>query len=234
MTNQGIIQAIMDCHIPGVGEGMARRIAERYGEETIERLMRGDIGDLCVPGIGPKRMEALRRRMAQLFGAETSAVERRANRLALMTAIRWRDLGISPRQRAQIEQAWGMDALEVINGNPYRLMEIGGYGFRRADEVARSVGIALDDVRRIRAALVFVMDEKALDGHTCQSEDALVLRAACKQVLGVSQEAVRPVLAECIADGTLRRSLDMIYLPKYLEAEVEVAERILGLMNYIF
>ena len=236
MTPQGIIAAIISCHIKGIGKVMAGRIADYYGDKTIERLTSKNYdptGDK-IEGLGPKRMEALRRRMTQLFGNDTTAKERRENRLRLQQEIRWGDLGVSFIQRRDIEAAYGLKALDVINDNPYCLTSISGIGFRRADEIARAAGFTADDPRRIRAALLYVMEEEKCrqQGNTCCDPEVLVMRTACQQVLGVKPDQVRPVLADCLADGTLSQSLGAIYLPHMLEAEQEVADRLRELINF--
>ena len=68
----------------------------------------------------------------------------------------------------KIFKKYQYQALEVIQENPYRLIDdIEGIGFIKADELAKSIGISCDDPSRIRAALLYVIDQIAIQkGHT--------------------------------------------------------------------
>ena len=68
----------------------------------------------------------------------------------------------------KIFKKYQYQALDVIQENPYRLIDdIEGIGFIKADELAKSIGISSDDPRRIRAALLYVIDQIAIQkGHT--------------------------------------------------------------------
>lgn len=86
---------------------------------------------------------------------------------------------LSPKLVMKIFKRYQYQALEIIKENPYRLIEdIEGVGFLRADELAKRLGISLDDPRRIRAALLYVLDQIAIQrGHTYVYHKQLVQSA---------------------------------------------------------
>lgn len=57
-------------------------------------------------------------------------------------------------------------AIQKVNQSPYCLTEISGIGFKKADVIARNMGIVLDDPNRIRAGIVYVIQEEQNNGHT--------------------------------------------------------------------
>jgi exodeoxyribonuclease V alpha subunit len=65
---------------------------------------------------------------------------------------------------------YGNNAAHIIEENPYRLIEdVSGYGFKKADTIARKAGTPKSSPYRIRSAIVFVI-ESALDDGDCYVE----------------------------------------------------------------
>lgn len=54
--------------------------------------------------------------------------------------------------------------IEVIEENPYSVIEKDGFGFIQADELAMRLGVEKDAVERIKACLIFVLDDIANNG----------------------------------------------------------------------
>lgn len=54
--------------------------------------------------------------------------------------------------------------IEVIEKNPYSVIEKDGFGFIQADDLAMKLGVKEDAVERIKACLIFVLDDIANNG----------------------------------------------------------------------
>ena len=51
------------------------------------------------------------------------------------------------------------ETLDIIENNPYKLIyELEGFGFKKADELAMKLGFSVDNVERLKALLVFTMN----------------------------------------------------------------------------
>jgi exodeoxyribonuclease V alpha subunit len=59
----------------------------------------------------------------------------------------------------------GLNAVELLAENPYRLVEVDGCSFQMADVVARGRGIEAADPRRLAAAVLWTMREQTRQGH---------------------------------------------------------------------
>jgi exodeoxyribonuclease V alpha subunit len=184
--------------------------ANDYEEDTpktldgVTRFLAGDVA-----GIGPE----LARRMVAKFGMDTLAVaeheparltevagigDKRANEIARAIAAqgRWKRLrlflrthGLSASFARSIDAALGPDAVGLIRENPYRLIrEIRGIGFRIADALAISLGLARDAPARLTAGLEHALRELVGDGHTYAPEAVALDRAA--QLLAVDRTAL--------------------------------------------
>jgi exodeoxyribonuclease V alpha subunit len=76
-------------------------------------------------------------------------------------------LELGDATRAKILDTWGKKAQAYLEEDPYRLMELPGFGFVTADEIALSrFRVHPQDVRRATAAVLFLLEEEEAEGHT--------------------------------------------------------------------
>jgi exodeoxyribonuclease V alpha subunit len=67
---------------------------------------------------------------------------------------------------AAVFNRFGFEAVEILANNPYRLVEIDGVSFERADSIAMLRGIGAGDPRRIAAGVISVIrDQIRQQGH---------------------------------------------------------------------
>ncbi len=81
---------------------------------------------------------------------------------------------IPQSQAVKIHRHFGDKAVGIITTTPYKLTEIHGIGFKKADEIARKIGIAEDDAGRFAAAVYFVMNEANAKGSTTIDEESFM------------------------------------------------------------
>ena len=76
-------------------------------------------------------------------------------------------LGISAKIAKRIYERYGAVTQQVIDQNPYQLADdVFLIGFRKADQIARNMGLQRDDKHRLRAGLHYALNELAREGHT--------------------------------------------------------------------
>ncbi len=106
------------------------------------------------PGIGPKKLE----KVVAKWG-EFKQVKRLGELLL--------PYGITNNMILRIFDTFGDSSEAVVVGDTYALTQIRGVGFKKADEIALRLGVPYDDHRRIKACLMFCLDDKAAGaGHT--------------------------------------------------------------------
>ncbi|MEN0067665.1 MAG: ATP-dependent RecD-like DNA helicase [Myxococcota bacterium] len=140
--------------IKGLGPALAKRLVEAYGHELPKIIRESPERLLEIDGIGAQRAEAIQ-------DAWSSDEEGRALMMLL------RGLGLSQRLADRIRERYGEQAAHIVRTQPFRLAEqIGGVGFRTADQLAQRQGLPADDPARVRAAAVYVLDQAAdQQGH---------------------------------------------------------------------
>lgn len=227
-STEGMAAYIVECRVAGIGKMLAHKIAQRYGRFAIEKLCDPDYERIAydIDGIGERKALALHTAFVDKFGPQVEEARRKREEQRRDAAIFWGELKVSPRMRERIENRFGEHAPTVLKDNPYRLTEIDGFGFRRADEVAARFGITGEDPRRIKAGIRYVLEELApMEGHCCLPIAALTAKAASGNVLDVASNVVADTINQEIADSNLILD-EKVYLPKMYEAEEEVADRL--------
>jgi exodeoxyribonuclease V alpha subunit len=96
-----------------------------------------------------------------------------------------------------------------------------GIGFKTADAIARSVGIAADSPERIKAGLAYTLSEAADDGHCYLPAPNLIAGAAT--ILNVPADLIIPCLDElAAAEGVVREQVPAAARPAQVEAAPQV------------
>jgi exodeoxyribonuclease V alpha subunit len=112
------------------------------------------------------------------------------------------------------------EALSILHSNPYRLTEVAGVGFARADKIALAVDMAPESDERVQAAAVYALKEAEQQGNSFLPLEELVKRAA--KLTGVQVDPDVLLRARGLVEEEGR-----IYRKRTLERERAVAETLL-------
>lgn len=199
--------------IKGIGAAMAARIVRHFKADTF-RVMEEEPERLSeVKGVSEKMAMAISRQVE----------EKRELRQATMFL---QEYGISVSLAVKIYQEYGPGLYSVIKENPYRLADdIGGVGFKIADEIARRAGIHADSDFRIKSGVFYTLLQATGSGHTYLPEKELLSQAA--ELLKVDEGAIGKHLMDMQMDKRLIiRDFDddrVVYAARYYYMELGVA-----------
>jgi len=216
--------------VKGVGPALAKRIVEHFGDQTVfvienqpERLME-------VSGIGRKTYK----RMAESWNLH------RFKRESIVEFQAW---GLGPGTIQKVLNRWpnGNEAVQAIRENPYVLAwEIVGVGFTSADAIAKGMGYAADNPNRIKACVLYSLDQAASgDGH-CFMERAVLVSETASTLDPQVEDTTgwHPLVEQAIEELFLNNRLvlhgegrDMVYKPNLWTAEEKVVGYITRLLR---
>lgn len=152
--------------IHGIGETLALRIVNRFGEDTMRILEKEPERLSEVKGISERKA----REIAIQF------YEKRDARNAFMFL---QEYGISNNMAVRIYEEYGEGIYRIMKENPYKLAEdIRGIGFKIADEIASKAGIEVDSQYRIKSGLLYVLLEAISEGNMYLPRGILLERAS--------------------------------------------------------
>jgi exodeoxyribonuclease V alpha subunit len=193
--------------LPHIGPARAERLVEAHGEGVLQAIAADPEGVLgSVRGLTPDQAAE-----AAEYWQDSRAV---------------RDLHVqlAPHGLAHLAGAihdrFEDEALSILHTNPYRLTEVSGVGFARADKIALAVDMAPESDERVQAAAVYSLKEAEQQGNSFLPLDELTRRAA--KLTGVQVDPDVLVRARGLVDEEGR-----IYRRRTLEREQAVAATLL-------
>ncbi len=143
--------------------------------------------------------------------------------------------GIGPGMVARIYGKYAMDSVRIVKENPYVLSEdLWGVGFKKADAIAQTVGIAPNSPYRVEAALNYVLEEAGNEGHVYLEPNDIVWKLIGKKGLiecsGVGIPDIAMANGKLISDGRCIREGNAVYAQHLYYAECSVAAAIRRLL----
>ncbi|HVU01321.1 MAG TPA: ATP-dependent RecD-like DNA helicase [Polyangiaceae bacterium] len=203
--------------IPGIGPGFAKRIVEVFKLETLKVLDESPGRLREVPGLGAKRAEEIQK---------TWASQRAISSIMLVLQTH----GASPALAARIFERYGDRAAQIVQLHPYRLaLDVRGVGFKTADKLARSLGIAGDHPERAQAGTLHMLELAADQGHTAVQRGDLAERAA--QMLEIDSGHVEAAIEALRASGRVVVEDGRVSPRRLHDAEESVAGDLRRLME---
>jgi len=203
--------------IPGIGPAFAKRIVSAFGMDSLTMLDHEPDRLKLIPGIGERRIEEVKK---------SWAAQRAISNVMLLLQTH----GATPALAARIYKHYGDAAARVVQTAPYRLaMEVRGIGFKTADRIAKSMGIAGDHPERVQAGVLHELNGLAEQGHVLFERDALSERAAAMLEIDVGH--VGPAIDKLWAAGHVVVEEKGVYLSRLHRAETALVEGLSRLLS---
>ena len=218
-SKDGIEKYLSSGIIQGIGPVTAKKIVNKFGEDTLN-ILDNNIERLKeIEGIGKKKLETI---------IESYREQRELKNITIFLQTH----GLSVNQCLKIYKKYGAGSVDTVKNNPYILCdEISGIGFKTSDKIARSLGIEIDSPFRIQSGIRYVINEFCANGHTFMPKDELIKEAS--NVLTVSGD----IIEENIKNAALDRKIKLervndkegvFTIPNYY-CELGITNRILTL-----
>ena len=208
--------------IKGIGPKTARRIIERFGENSFDVLEKDYERLTFIKGISKEKAKKISDEFNRQFSIRN-----------VMSELD--KYGIKPPECIRIFKRFGASAVEIVKRNPYVLCgEIRGFDFKRADEIAGKLDEKPETRFRDEAGILHVMRHNLGNGHTCIPRDKL--GDPCGRLLDETENLVeetldqlieRKELVSCEIDGR-----EFIFLPDLYRSEYNAAQRLSALMKF--
>lgn len=208
---EGVIRYLSGVPFEGIGRKTAERIVDTLGEDCLTRIREDSSILQSVQGLSAKKIAIIEQGLAQ--------EEEGMGELVRFLNVH----GIGTRNMIRLSHAYGKEALEKIQENPYRVIdEVDGFGFATADKMAMALGFSADDPRRLYALLV------ALAMNLCVSRgDSYVSKADLEQRYEKETAGMdgnfEGMLEEALEKRSLVQEEDRIYPVSQYDAEQFIA-----------
>ncbi len=222
-SKDGLIDFLSGKQFTGIGKKTAEKIVDKLGTDAINKIV-----------ADPHVLDELKLRKT----IKDSLVDNlRANQGMDQIIIGLNDLGFGANLSSAIFDKYGEETLHIINENPYQLAaEIDGISFNRADQVAKNLGIATDDSRRIDAAIIQTLDDLTMEtGDTFTTTKPLLQQTIQLLAQGsggrVSTDLIANQIVELEKNQEISYADEKIYPTALYNAEWQIADHLHRLLT---
>ncbi len=198
----------------GIGEKTAEKIVSYLGKDTLNTILENPSNLLLIPGITKKQIDILHHTLSQYEAS-------------YKTIVALGELGFSTKDSLLIYNQYKEKTNTILEQNIYLLMEdILEIGFKKVDAIALKNGILRDDIRRIQASILYILDEVCnLYGHSYLIESEIfeyLIRLLGNEII---DSQFQDALEKLELDLKIIKINEKYYLKKMYEAEQNIAKR---------
>ena len=223
-NEMGIIRYLSSGLLKGIGPITAERIVEKFGSQTLDIIELSPLKLAEVRGITMKK--------AAEIGAEFIQLRKMQDVVMFL-----QNYNISTNMAIKIFNRYGDNAREILKTNPYKLVEdMARVGFKTADKIAINIGIPADSEFRLRAGLVYVLNEASEhDGNTyLPIEDVYISLSSLLNVDIMEKiDVLNGVIDQLVLESVLKRcdfnGVQCLMLVKFYNTELKIASKLLTL-----
>lgn len=210
-----IIEFLTSGLFKGIGEKKAKSIVEHLGKDTLKIILEEPDRLILIPGITKANMDTLHEKLKEY----ESSYE---------TIMYLGELGFSTRDSMIIYNYYKKKTKETIENDIYSLIDdIKDIYFKKVDQIALKSGIEKDSLIRIKAAIIYIMDELGNTyGHSYFYYEEL--HSYLGRVLGINitEDRYLEALKELQKDVKIINREDRFYKKEMYDAETTIVKRV--------
>ncbi len=221
---KGIEKFLSSGLISGIGPVLAKRIVNKFGENTIDVLSEDPAKMLKVEGIGSAKLKEIKKSWSEHEDIRELIIFLQEHNITTSLATK-------------IYRQYGDKSYHVLKTNPYQAChDIWGVGFKTADQIALKLGMSPTSPERIKAFISYLLEKDTEQGHVFSYQKDVV--KAVKKELEVESQQVADAI-----DSLEKKNLivvedldpdNALYLPFYHKAQDDVALAIQKLAHFPF
>lgn len=218
--NDAIIEFLSSGLFKGIGEAKAKKIVDFLGKDTLNIILENPDKLILIPSITKKNIDVLH-----------SVLEEYQASYKIVLVLN--DLGFATKDSMIIYNKYKNRTLDVIDENIYKLYEdIKDITFKKIDSIALKSDYAIDDERRLKAAIIYVIDEVCYTlGHSYLHIDEIYGYVNRCLMTTISKEAFVNSLNSLILDLRVIKENEKYYLKEMFEDETLIVNRVKYLMS---
>lgn len=215
-SEMGIERFLSSGLVKGVGPGLAKRIVQAFGADTLDVICGSHQRLTRVEGIGAARARTIQRAV-------------KGHRHHAETLAYLQSLGLGAALSSRVVETFGDRTAEVMREDPYRAAKaVSGVGFATADRLGKAQGMGPSDPRRARGVAWHLMQRASDRGHTFLPEGELRSQAHGLESEGpLHDDAVRGLARE----GALVVDTGRVYTRGLYRAEQSICTRVARMIH---
>lgn len=212
--------------VPGISEKNAKDLINYFGESLEEIIVSN-----------PQKMEEVKGIKSKKIKSIIKAWQEKRFLMSLTSFLG--PFEISNNTITHIFQTFGQNAQNLIEENPYVLTKVKGLGFKKADEIARKLGVSPYASSRIKACIIYIFKNKIqIEGHCFLDRESvkhIIIQELATPDLDKEKLLVQDAIQELVEDNTLIAyvydDIQYIFLRETYIKEAFLYEKIISLQK---
>ena len=209
-----IVEFLSSGLFKGIGEKRAKSIVDVLGKDTLKIILENPDNLILIPGITKKNIDVLHTKLKEYEASYE-------------TVLYLSKLGFSTKDSMLIYNFYKERVKEVIDEDIYQLeYSIYELSFKKIDRIALKNGIEKDSFIRIKAAIVYIMEEVSNTyGHSYFYYEEIFNYLPRVLLCSITDDVYHSALDELILDLKVIKKDEKFYLQKMYEAECLIVKR---------
>lgn len=208
--------------IKGIGPATARKIVDKFGEDTLNIFKFEPMRLSEIKGISKDK--------AYEIGEEFNEKWEVWQIVSFLE-----NFGIGANNSKKVYDALGINAVEKIQENPYILVDIVyGVNFNNIDKIAMQIGIPLDSDYRIKSGIKYALLIASYNGNTCVQKENLITYV--KNILEVDEDRIEDNLINLEVTSEIHTvnqdEITWVFLEPLYKAEQNIAQKLVALRDF--
>lgn len=210
-----IIEFLTSGLFKGIGEKKAKNIVEVLGKDTLKIILETPDNLLLIPTITKANVDTLHNKLKEY----ESSYE---------TILYLGELGFSTKDSMLVYNYYKERTKSVIENDIYQILyDIYDINFKKIDQIALKVGIEKDSLIRIKAALIYIMNEVSNTyGHSYYYQEELLSLLPRVLQTNPHQAIYDQAIIELVHDCRIVQKEKRLYLKEMYEAETLIVKRL--------
>ena len=221
-TKEGLIAYFSSDKFHGIGTRLATKIVEILGEDCIEQIMEDPDCLDVIPKLQPAKKEVIIEVLRDNYATES-------------VYVKLFGFGLTPKMIHRLMEVYGLEAAIRVENNPYSLIyDIEGFGFKKSDNLAMTLGFKENDFLRLKEAMRYTLNTVCYQqGYTFLTKEQLVNSAHLLLQSNpiISLEDLGLALDDLVNNSFIVKEEDRYFDSALHKSEVKCAERIKKLKN---
>ena len=216
----GLVAFLASDLFKGIGITLAQSIVDTLGKNVLDEILKDESCLLLVPKMTSKK--------AHKIYETLSKYEESHQMIVYLT-----DLGFNMKDALDIYNIYKKDTIANIEHNPYRLIEDADVNFVKVDEIALKFNIEVNDERRIKACILYIMNKILFaNSDTYLIYDEIVEGVFNYLKIDLDIHEFDLLLKELIDENKIVLLEDKYYLKEMYDSETNIVKEISYLINH--
>jgi len=144
-TREGVIRLLQQ--LKGIGESKALIAVDKYGAEKAWEIAQENP---CLLGVSEDDREKM--------------IEKAVKMVPTINAtIYLLSIGLTDNKTKKVIEHFGRETENIVQNNPYKLIEIEGFGFKTTDAIALKAGVSAGNSSRVNACILACLNDSQIN-----------------------------------------------------------------------